>query len=166
MPDLTFPDVPAVVADPGLEHAFATELSAEQALVPLWQDPAPIGHNGGPPLDEPRRVGRPTILTPELRDRIFDLLAEGVPLRAICRTSGFPNGSTVRRWRLRFPDYNRGHQLAVQMGYDHLARLVLEEVDRALERAGGKWARYVFNLRRQQLARMNPKVFGDRGMRC
>jgi hypothetical protein len=47
---------------------------------PLWSSPAPVGHDGGPPLDilpdagPPRRPGRPTVSTPELRDRIFERL--------------------------------------------------------------------------------------------
>ncbi len=45
-------------------------------------------------------------------------------------------------------------------GYDELASRVVAEVDRALERAGPTGARAVFNIRRQQLARMNPRHFG------
>ena len=36
-------------------------------LPPLWSEPLAFGHNGGPPLDEPRRVGQPTVSTPEVR---------------------------------------------------------------------------------------------------
>ncbi len=51
-------------------------------LPPLWSVPAPMGHNGGPSL-LPRAPGRPSVSMPELCDRIFDLLMDGVPLRAI-----------------------------------------------------------------------------------
>jgi hypothetical protein len=59
-------------------------------LPPLSSPPPPIGHNGGPLLDMPnagpsRRPGRPTVSTPQLRDRIFELLRDGVPLRVMCR---------------------------------------------------------------------------------
>ena len=56
-------------------------------LPPLQSNPPAFGHNGGPPLDEPRRAGRPTVSTPEVRARVLDLLGEGMLLREICRTS-------------------------------------------------------------------------------
>ncbi len=70
-------------------------------LPPLWDTPAPYRstRNGGPPL-EPRSAGRPTIDTPELRDRIFELLCDGMPLRAICRVDGMPARRTVYNWIL------------------------------------------------------------------
>ena len=83
-------------------------------LPPLWSSPAPIGHNGGPSLL--RAPGRPSISTPELRERIGDLLCDGVPMAVICRTPGMPGRSTVQRWRrddlgfdcsCRFAFYNR-----------------------------------------------------------
>jgi len=67
-------------------------------LPPLWSSRAPIGHKGGPAL-LPRAPGRTSISTPDLRDRICDLLCDGVPLTAICRTPGMPGRSTVQRWR-------------------------------------------------------------------
>ena len=48
-------------------------------LLPLWSSPAPIGHNGGPALQS-RASGRPSISTSDLRERICDLLCDGVPL--------------------------------------------------------------------------------------
>ena len=54
-------------------------------LPPFWSSPAPIGHNGGPPMEH-RAPSCPSIATPELRDRILDLLNDGVPLAVICRS--------------------------------------------------------------------------------
>jgi hypothetical protein len=86
-------------------------------LPPLWSPPPPLalqllttvmlGHNGGPPLDilsnarPSRRPGRPTVSTPQLRDRIFELLWNRVPLRAMCRAGGMPSRATIYRWRRR-----------------------------------------------------------------
>jgi len=52
--------------------------------------PSSRRHNGGPP-PEPRGPGRPGISTSELRERLPELLCEGLPLRAICRMSGMPS---------------------------------------------------------------------------
>ena len=66
-------------------------------LPPLLSPPPPMGHNGGPALNilpnagSQRRPGRPTVSAPELRDRIFELLLDGVPLRVRCRAGGMPS---------------------------------------------------------------------------
>jgi hypothetical protein len=140
-------------------------------LPPLWSPPPPIGHNGGPPLDilpnakPQRRPGRPTVSTPQLRDRIFELLLDGVPLRVMCRAAGMPSRATIYRWRELDPAFDRKFQFFQEEGYRYLAELVVEEIDRLLERSGPKVARLVFNLRRQQLARMNPRFFGGKDMK-
>jgi hypothetical protein len=134
-------------------------------LPPLWSEPPGFGHNGGPPLDPPRRPGRPTISTPELREAILEHLADGVPLRVICQAEGMPNRSTVYRWRRDDPAFDRSFGLMQHEGYIGLCEQVFEEVERVMEKRGAKVARFIFNLRRQQLARMNPRFFGDRGMK-
>lgn len=133
-------------------------------LPPLWTAPAPIGHNGGPVL-EPRPPGRPSISTSELRDRILDLLGEGIPLRVICRTEGVPSRETVYRWRRSDPAFDRMCIFAQEQGYIDMAERVVAEVDQVLERRGVAWARLVFNWRREQLARMNPAYFGGKDMK-
>lgn len=85
-------------------------------LPPLWDTPAPYRstRNGGPPL-EPRSAGRPTIDTPELRDRIFELLCDGMPLRAICRVEGMPARRTVQDQREGFASrYAREREIQAQ----------------------------------------------------
>ncbi len=133
-------------------------------LPALWSAPAPMGHNGGLPL-APRPPGRPSISTPELRDRILDLLSEGVPLRVICRTEGVPSRETVYRWRRSDPAFDRMCIFAQEQGYIDMAERVVAEVDQVLERRGVAWARLVFNWRREQLARMNPAYFGGKDMK-
>jgi hypothetical protein len=140
-------------------------------LPPLWSPPPPLGHNGGPPLDIlpnaglSRRPGRPTVSTPRLRDHIFELLWDGVPLRVMCRADGMPSRATIYRWRKLDPAFDRKFGFCQEEGYRYLAELVFEEVEGLLERSGPKVARLVFNLRRQQLARMNPRFFGGKDMK-
>jgi len=54
-------------------------------LPPFWSSPAPIGHNGGPSMEH-RAPSRPLMAAPELRDRIMELLSDGVPLAVIGRS--------------------------------------------------------------------------------
>ena len=137
---------------------------AEQDLPPLWQAPTPMGHNGGPVLDD-RPPGRPTISTPELRGRILDLLGNGVPLRVICRTTGMPSRRSIYRWRETDAAFDQACRVMQVEGYRYLAETVFEEVERLLDRRGLVIARWVFHYRCQQLARMNPKYFGGRDLK-
>lgn len=134
-------------------------------LPPLWSPPPPMGHNGGPKL-APRRPGRPTVATPELRDRIFDALMDGAPMRVICRTAGMPSRETVRRWRHADVGFDRLFGWARHEGYVALAERVFDEVQRTLQARGIATARLIFNLRREQLARTFPHHFGGRDMKC
>jgi hypothetical protein len=132
-------------------------------LPPLWTEPPPLGHNGGPAMGC-RASGRPSIATPAIRDRILELLAEGVPLRVICRTAGMPSRSTVFNWRRDDPEFGRHFDLMQREGYIGLAERVMEEVEAVMEKRGAEMARAVFNWRQQELARMNPRFFGNRGL--
>lgn len=49
----------------------------------------------------PKKIGRPSKYTPEIAQQICDLLSEGIPLREICRTEGFPAWRTVYDWMVR-----------------------------------------------------------------
>jgi hypothetical protein len=133
-------------------------------MPPLWAPPAPMPpssrhHNGGPPL-EPRDPGRPGISTPELRERLLELLCEGLPLRVICRMPGMPSREAVYAWRRIDPAFDRSCRFMAQEGRINLIELVSEEFDRLMEQAGPAVARRVFDLRRRQLVRVNPRYFG------
>ena len=122
-----------------------------------------MGHNGGPVLSS-RAPGRPSISTPELRERICDLLCDGVPLAAICRVPGMPSRRTVYRWRRDDPVFERMCASAQLDGYDLLAHRVVEEVMQSIKTRTPAMARLIFNVRCQQLARQAPAYFGNRGL--
>jgi hypothetical protein len=109
-----------------------------------------VGTAGGPPL-EPRDPGRPGISTPELRERLLELLCEGLPLRVICRMPGMPSREAVYAWRRIDPAFDRSCRFMAQEGRINLIELVSEEFDRLMEQAGPAVARRVFDLRRRQL---------------
>jgi hypothetical protein len=120
-----------------------------------------MGHNGGPPLDEPRRRGRPKVITPEIRERLFDLLGEGTPLRVICRTPGMPSRQAVYNLRAADKEFDGAFRFVQHEGYLHLAWKVTQEVEEMLDKGRPtEIVRFIFNLRKQQLARMNPAFFG------
>jgi hypothetical protein len=135
---ITLPDMPPLYAVPGPYHPTS---------------------NGGPPL-EPRKRGRPSIDTPELRDRIIDLLSDGVPMRAICRAEGMPDRKTVLLWRRADPLFARLVEFAAEEGRIHLVQVVSEQREEVIRTCTPKVARRWWNVRRQQLLRLNPRFFG------
>ena len=77
-----------------------------------------------------------------------------------------PSRNTVLNWRRHDAEFGRHFDLMQREGYIGLVEKVREEVEAVMEKRGAKMARWVFNWRRQQLSRMNPAFFGDRGMKC
>jgi hypothetical protein len=82
-------------------------------------------------------------------------LGDGVPLRVICRSPGMPSRRTVYNWRRDDPGFDRAFEFMQTEGYIGLTQKVVEEMETILEQRGPKIARWVFNLRRQQLSRMH-----------
>jgi hypothetical protein len=122
-------------------------------LPPLWEQYAGLGHNGGPAV-------RPASATPELQERIFDAMADGVPLWRVCQEEGMPEMESVQRWQREDPSFARACDFARQCGNEHLAAMVVKEADLLCETHGADHARQVFELRKRQLAQMDPEFFG------
>jgi hypothetical protein len=96
---------------------------------------APVGHNGGPPIDTPaRKRGRPSSYTPELADIICDRLMETESLKSICRDPGMPSESAVLAWVARRPEFRRQYDQARMLGQHLGAEDVLEIADGAIAR--------------------------------
>lgn len=47
----------------------------------------------------PRKPGRPTKYTPELAEKICDLIREGMSERKICKMPDMPTAPTLRKWK-------------------------------------------------------------------
>jgi hypothetical protein len=146
------------------------------------QTPKPIGL-------EPKKTGRPSKYTPEIAQEMCNLLADGVPLREICRKEGFPAWQTVYDWMVRDDKAvasggGVGLSVAIararEMGYDSLAEECLSIADDAsndwMERLDkdGQPVGWMLNgdhvqrsklrieTRLKLLAKWDPKRFGDR----
>jgi hypothetical protein len=142
-----------------------TQARAREVLDELPPMPPPCaGHNGGPPLDEaPRAPGRPSIRSKELDEAIFTGLSDGLSISALCRAPGMPCRSTLHLWRQADPGFDRACRFSVDEGHYNLADQVVGEMERLLDRGvPTDVVRAIFNLRKQQLARMHPQKFGGR----
>lgn len=127
-----------------------------------------------------KKIGRPTKYTPEIAKQMCEMLADGIPLREICRQEGFPNWRTVYEWMYRDDSLGgAGVNLSAhiararEVGQDAMAERayldMYQEPERILTDSGGKIdpgyvqlvkARAEITLK--LLAKWNPKRYGDR----
>ena len=52
-----------------------------------------------------KKVGRPSLRTPELEDKIIGLIEEGYSERQIAKMDGMPTAMTIRRWKDEDKDF-------------------------------------------------------------
>ncbi len=52
-----------------------------------------------------RKPGAPSLYTKELAAKIVDLISQGYSEREICKMSGMPDYSTIKRWKNRYPEF-------------------------------------------------------------
>lgn len=131
---------------------------------------------------EPKKTGRPSKYTPEIAQEMCKLLADGVPLREICRREGFPAWQTVYDWMYRDDKEvaaGRGVGLsgaiakAREVGQDAMAERAYQDMysepERIMSEGGARIdpgyvqlvkARAEITLK--LLAKWNPKRYGDR----
>lgn len=131
-------------------------------------------------MSEKKKTGRPTKYTPEIAQQMCEMLADGIPLREICRQEGFPNWRTVYLW-MEKDDAAGGAGVGLsahiararEVGQDAMAERayldMYQEPERILTEGGGKIdpgyvqlvkARAEITLK--LLAKWNPKRYGDR----
>jgi hypothetical protein len=125
---------------------------------------APVGHNGGPPIDTlARKRGRPSLYTPELASIICDRLAVPESLKAICRDPGMPSESAVLSWVSSRPEFRRQYDLARDFGRQMGAEDVLAMADSVSpEPEAVAIVRRLIDAKKWHLGRMSPKRRGPR----
>ena len=133
---------------------------------------------------EKKKTGRPSKYTPEIAQKMCEMLAEGVPLREICRQDGFPAWQTVYDWMYRddaLGDAGVGLSRAIararEVGYEALAEECLRIADNPqwgqkqvmTDQGTATTVEDMLGHRKLQietrlklLAKWNPKKYGDR----
>lgn len=123
-------------------------------------------------------MGRPSTFTPELAERLCQLIAEGRSLRRACRVEGMPDKETVRRWLstqdepVRMDDgtlkpgpytafrahYARACELRGEARNDEIddykAKLILKKIDPMT-------ARVLIDATKWQASKEAPKKYGE-----
>ena len=110
-------------------------------------------------------TGRKSEYTPEIADKICEMLSDGYSLRSICRGDGMPHLATVLRWVAQQPifceQYTRATLARADAKFEELDEVSEEAVqaDSAVTVAG---LRLKADNIKWQLARMNSKKYGDK----
>lgn len=125
-------------------------------------------------------MGRPTLFTQDIADKICNRIAEGESLRAICEDEDLPEARTVHRWLYRFEEFCQQYARAREAQADFFAEEIIEIADDGsndwMERYDKEgdcigWQENGEALRRSSLrvdtrkwlmARMSPKKWGDK----
>jgi hypothetical protein len=129
---------------------------------------------------EKKKTGRPSKYTPEIAQEMCNMLADGIPLREICRQEGYPAWRTVYDWM--YQDDARGEAgvglsaaiaRAREVGQDAIAEQIWldinQEPERILSEGGGRvdsgyvqWQKAKAEIGIKLLAKWNPKRYGDK----
>lgn len=155
----------------------------EQASEAVLQQPE--AQEPAPP--EKKKTGRPSKYTPEIAQQMCEMLADGIPLREICRMDGFPAWRTVYDWMYRddaLGEDGVGLSAAIararEIGYDAMAEECIDIADNGnndwmerLDKDGVSvgWmlngdhvqrSKLRIETRLKLLAKFNPKKYGDK----
>lgn len=107
---------------------------------------------------------------PERKARICEALAEGIPLREICRDPYMPAWRTVYDWERDDPEFAAAIARARELGAHVIAQQVMEIVDAQPERTERgtidpghvQWTKLRAETRLKLLAKWSPRMYGDK----
>lgn len=118
-------------------------------------------------------MGRKTTYTEKTARAICERLADGEPLRQICRDDDMPSWRTVYDWQEARPEFAARIARARTMGFDAIAEDTLEIIDAAPERQATEHGTKIdpgavqhqknrVEQRMKLLSKWDPKRFGDK----
>ena len=130
------------------------------------------------PQEPPKKkIGRPSKYTPEIAQKMCEMLSDGIPLREICRQDGFPEWRTVYDWMYRDEALSAAIARAREAGYDAMAEeciLIADnpqwgQVQTMTDKGTSTTVEDMLGHRKLRietrlklLAKWNPKKYGDK----
>lgn len=126
---------------------------------------------------EPKQKGRPSTYTQEVADEICERIANGEPLRQICRDDKMPPWRTVYEWQAAHADFFARIAHARELGEDAIAQECMMIADtpqigsKSVSKATGveiteadmiEHRRLQIDTRLKLLAKWNPRKWGDK----
>jgi len=108
--------------------------------------------------------GRALVFDEVIADQVLDRLANGESLRAICRDPNMPDGSTIRKWLARNPDFARQYAYARDEQADTLFDETIDIADNLPADATNEMIRKAqlqIDTRKWMAGKIRPKKYGD-----
>jgi len=108
--------------------------------------------------------GLPLVFQEEIADIVLDRLANGESLRSICRDPAMPDGSTIRKWIARSPDFAKQYAVAREEQADAIFDETLDIADSVPPEAPNEEiqrARLRIDTRKWLAGKLRPKKYGD-----
>jgi hypothetical protein len=152
-----------------IEGAFDAAMAAKRA-----QDASEALADNQVATEPPKPRGRPSKWTQEIEDEICARLSRGEPLRAICRTEGFPEWVTVYNWMERSEALSLRVARAREHGVEAIAQDTLAMIDAPpqvvvdnngvsrIDPAYVQWTKLRTEQRMKLLACWSPNRYGNR----
>lgn len=112
-------------------------------------------------VTSPRSVGRPSKRTEENAEKILGRLILGESLVSICEDETIPDYSTVIRWIQDDEEFRKMYQRAREMQAHYQEHRAIKLVMDATPETA-HLAKVQFDALKWQMARLNPKVYGDK----
>lgn len=109
-------------------------------------------------------MSRKTLYTPEMVEKICDMIIAGDSLRKIGGTEGMPELDTMCKWFHKHPEfyekYIKAKEVRAELAFDELIEMADDEDVKTFEQVNRQNMR--INTRKWCLARMNFSRFGDK----
>lgn len=120
----------------------------------------------------PKPIGRPSIYTQELADKICEQLSRGISLRTVCLAEEMPDAATIFRWFRTNEEFCKQYARAKEESADAMAEEILDLSDGAIDiikkgaekksSALGQAVRLQVDTRKWIMSKMKPKKYGDK----
>ena len=111
----------------------------------------------------PKRIGAPSLYTPELADEICVQIAAGRSLNSICKAAEMPEIRTVLRWLTETDEksdrFRQSYAHARQQSADALVDEIVDIADYTLEDPNSRRIRV--DARKWVASRLKPREYGD-----
>jgi len=152
-----------------IEGAFEAAMAAKRA-----QETLQAFTGTQVPTEAAKKRGRPSKWTQEIEDEICERLSRGEPLRAICRTEGFPEWTTVYNWIEGREAFSERVARAREHGVEAIAQDTLAMIDAPpqlvvdnngvsrIDPAYVQWTKLRTEQRMKLLACWSPNRYGNR----
>lgn len=113
--------------------------------------------------DTKRKTGRPSKYSDEIVERICELIASGMSLRAVCSQESMPSTATVCKWLSENQEFSEQYARAREKQADYFVEEIIEIADSVeAESAAVSKAKLQIDARKWAASKISPKKYGDK----